>query len=692
MLRNKTAVTIRPRGLSDAQDGTNAFSGAMVSLQNLVLAYHTANVFVPRPAAMKVIDFSGAPVPNPNGIVSEFVPVGTRVYGMVSSPTYAGKDEPFCYDLGSSSFVPISGVTAALLPASPNTTGDWVPPVMRAITDTYLVVTHSGFPGGASPSPYFGWIDTSDYAQTVIGNVTSGSNVITSLYTTVGNSSPILQGVQPGQLLSGTGIPAGAYVVSCTDGVFSLNTLGNTHSNTTLDGLASVAGVLPGMTVSGPGIPSGTYVVSLTGSTATMSQAAIATSTGVAINFAGGGSIMMSANATATANVETISVTGGSLSAPRWGAGNFNTNPLTVVPKCCYGFNSRNYMGVGPYLVYSDPLMPLQVSLASQALLLGDNTDITALAGVPLTSQLTGGVQQSMTVFKGAGTLYQITGDAASSNLADNAVVGSVGTLAPRSIVGTPDGITFLAVDGMRTLGLTGTLSGPVNVDGQGVAIPFLNALYPSRLVAAYAENIYRVTVQDASQPGDPMSEYWFEINKGIWTGPHTITARAVQAYISGASFLLAPFGVNGQIWRSDAIPNYESSYAENGVRLQCQYETVLLPDNQAERWNKVVQGTLVMALASADFVNVQVYDDRGSVLGACAFSGEAVSASLWGSMVWGAFTWGSASSPLREYFLKFPNPLVFRQARVSATFQAASGQAIGNLYFAVQPVNMNDL
>lgn len=691
-LRNKTPVTIRPKGLSDAQDGTNAFPGAMVSLQNLVLAYHTSSVFVPRPAAVKVIDFANATPSNPNGVISEMVVIGSRAYGMVSSAQFAGKDEPFCYDLGSNSFIAISGVTSALLPASPNATGDWVPPVMRAITNTYIVCTHSGFPGGASPSPYFGWIDTSSYAQNVIGNVTSGSKIISSLYTTVGNSAPILQGVQPGQLITGAGIPAGAYVVSCANGTFSLNTTGNTHGTTTLDGLASVAGVAPGMTVSGAQFAPGTYVASISGTTVMLSQAAIGTATATPVNFAGGGSITMSVNATASANVETIAISGGTPSAPRWGAGNFNTNPLTVVPTCCYGFNSRNYVGAGPYLVFSDPIMPLQVSAATQAVLVGDNTDITALAGVPLTSQLTGGIQQSMTVFKGAGTLWQVTGDAASSSFGLNAVAGSVGTLAPRSIVGTPNGTTFLAVDGLRVLTLAGTLSEPLNVDGQGVAIPFLNALYPSRIVAAYAENIYRATVQDASQAGNPSSEYWFDINMRVWTGPHTITARAIQPYISGASFLLAPVGVNGQIWRSDAIPNYNSSYVENGSRLQCQYRTVLLPDNQAERWNKVMQGTLVMALGNADFVNVEADDDRGTTLGACTFNGQAAAATLWGASQWGSGTWGAALSLLREYFLKFPNPLVFRQARVSASFQAGAGQAIGNLYFSVQPVNMNDV
>jgi len=711
-LRGKTPVIIRAKGLSDARDGTNAFPGAMLALQNLVLSYHTDGVFVPRPAAVKVIDFASAPVANPNGVISEMVVVGSRAYGMISSPTYAGKDEPFCYDFSSNSFIPISGVASTLLPLSPNTTGDWVPPVMRAINNTYILCTHPGFAGGAVPGTYFGWIDTSGYSQSVLGNTTLGSNVISSLYTTVGNSAPILQGVQPGQLIANANFPAGTYVVSCANGTFSLNTTGNTHGTTTLDGLASVVGVTPGMTVTGPGIASGTYITAIAGSSVTLSQAASATSTGVAINFSGGGSITVSANATATANGVTVNVTGGTSAAPRWGAGNFNTNPISTIPKTVYGFNSRAYMGSGPFLVYSDPLMPLQVSAASQALLVGDSTDITALAGVPLSSQLTGGVQQSMTVFKGAGTLYQVTGDAAAGNFAVNgtsydvtggggttdggllvnAVAGSVGTLAPRSIVGTPVGTMFMSVDGLRILSLTGSLSEPLNIDGSGVAIPFLNALYPSRIVAAYSENIYRATVQDGSQPGNPTSEYWLDVNTKVWTGPHTITARAAQAYISGASFLIAPDGVNGQIWQSDAIPDFTSTYTENGARLQCQYRTVLLPDNQAARWNKVVQGTLVMSLSNADFANVQVDDDRGSVLGACSFNGAAAAASIWDSFAWGSGTWGAPVSLFREYALQWPNPLVFRQAHVAVTFPAAAGQAIGNLYVPVQPVNMNDV
>jgi len=627
------------------------------------------------------------------GFVSTALVIGSRVYGMVGSLTYAGKDEPFCYDLSTSAFVSISGVSSGLLPTSPATAGDWTPPTMAAVTNSTILVTHPGFAGGSSP--FFGWIDTSGFSSTVMkGNLTTGSPVIRSIYSTVGISDPILQGVQPGQAISGTGIPAGAYVISATTDGFTLSTQGDTVTGiATLTNVHSLTGVEAGMLITGPGIPAGAYIVSVDSATqVTMSANATATANNVALVFSGGGTITMSANATATANIVALTLTGGTSAAPRWGAGNTNTNPLALVPTCTYGFNGRAYYGVGPYLVYSDPLNPMQVSLASQALVIGDSTSITALAGLPLTSQLTGGVQQSMTVFKGAGPVYQVTGDAATSDLTQAVVNGSIGTLAPNTIAATPYGLAFIAIDGLRILQLSGTLSNPLGANGEGVATPFLNALYPSRMCAAYGESVYRVTVQDASVAGNPTYEYWLDIDakEGGWTGPHTFPASFIAAWPAGVTFLMAPYGILGSLWQSDAIPRYDSVFVENGVRLQCRYTTSLLPDNQEGALNRVTQASLTAALASADTMLVSVIDDNGSTIGTSSFNGRAASSSTWGGGTWGTSVWGTGLSPLREYALRFEGPLFFRQASVDVSFGATSGQGIGNLYAKIQTLGLN--
>lgn len=685
--RNAHSVTIRPSTVTDSLDGTNAIEGSMTALQNLILAYHTDGVFAPRPAAVKVADLS--PI-NYAGIVSALFVLGTRAYGFITSSTYSGKDEPFCFDFNTLAFVPLAGVTSALLPNAATSSGDWVPPQIVAATNSIIIFCHPGFIGGTSP--FFGWLDTSGYTSTVMrGNTASGSNVISSVYTLQGNSAPILQGVTPGQAISGAGIPLGAYVVSAVNGTFSLNTTGNTHSNTTLDSLGSTTGVAPGMTVTGPGILVGTTVQTVNSSTSvTLSQAVTATGTGVAINFSGGGSITISANATATANNVALTVAGGTLAAPRWSAGNTNTNPLAQVPTCAAGFNGRGYFGFGPYLVYSDPLNPLQVSLATQALVIGDSTPITALTGVPLTSQLTGGVQQSLTVFKGSGSLYQITGDPLTGNLAQNAVTGSVGTLAPNSLASTPVGTAFMAIDGLRILGLSGTVSEPIGAGGTGVNVPFLNAVYPSRMCADYAENIYRITVQNGAKAGNPFEEYWFDLNRKVWTGPHSFPARLICSNTQSHSSIMAPLNVAASLWQSDSIPTFNSTYTENGQRLQCLYQTTLLSDNNNTSFNRVGQASLTIALASADVATVTVVDDGSNTLGSYTFSGASAPTSLWGSFIWGSGSWGTGVSGLREYALRFAQPLIFRQARVKVAFAATQGQSVGNIYIKLQSMGIN--
>src|ERR1051325_8341604 len=88
-------LTIRPKGASDAHDGTNTFPGAMAALTNLVPSPTTAGVFVPRPAAVQLTDFTGFTSPT---AITALLVIGARIYGMISSGKTAGYDEPFCYD------------------------------------------------------------------------------------------------------------------------------------------------------------------------------------------------------------------------------------------------------------------------------------------------------------------------------------------------------------------------------------------------------------------------------------------------------------------------------------------------------------------------------------------------------------------------------------------------------------------
>jgi len=152
-LRNATPLTFRWRTLSDALDSTNVGRGAAASLQNLIPSLHTRGLFVLRPACIQVASFSGR-------VESAFVS-GARIYGMVTSGTFTGHSEPFCWDTSISSLVAISGVTSANTPVSTSASGDWVPPTIAQVGPRFIY-THPGFPGGATK---FGWVDASNPAS-----------------------------------------------------------------------------------------------------------------------------------------------------------------------------------------------------------------------------------------------------------------------------------------------------------------------------------------------------------------------------------------------------------------------------------------------------------------------------------------------------------------------------------------------
>lgn len=606
---NERPLTVKPKGLSDAIDGTNSFPGAMTVLQNLAPASSTAQVFIPRSAAVEETDFSGFVTPAGG---TALLVVGTRVYGMISSAHFPGKDEPFCYDVAAAAFVTISGTSNANLPTTQSTTGDWQPPHMEMIANR-IIVTHPGFPGASGP--YFGWIDLTNFTSTSLtGDTHTGTKVIDNL-----SSNPVLAGWQVGDAISGTGVGAGATITTLSTG-----------------------------------------------------------------------SITDSVNSTGNHSASALTVTGGTMAAPVWGAGNTNGNPLVAVPAWVSQFNGRAYYSVGNAQVFSDSLNPTQVTNATQVLTLGDSTPFVCSAGLPLNNITTGGIIQALIAVK-AEVMWQITGDQATTNLAANELNVAVGSLAPNTFTPTPLGLAFIAPDGLRIIDFSARVSDPLGANGAGVSVPFINALTPSRMVAAFNQNVLRLSVQSAVAPNQAVLEYWLDFNLKIWTGPHTFPAQQIAAYPPGTphnqGFVSFGYGVDAKLWLSGVNPISSDIYVENGVQLQWSYQTVLLPDNQQMSQNRMGQSAVAMALPGGQVVSFSVVNEIGTVMNQITIASNSAPASIWGSFTWGSAPWGQVTGFFRQYDLPWIAPIIFKQMSVIAVGQSQPGFAIGNLYLKYQPL-----
>lgn len=597
-IRNAKGYTFRPKGLSDALDGSDAFPGAMSVLSNIIPSNDTDGLWEPRPAAVKLSSFGGFSSP---GFVSASLVVGNLEYGMVASALNSGKDQPYVYNLLTGLFLTVSGITSGNVPTSPATSGEWTPPIM-ALVGTRVVVTHPGFPGGAVK---FGWFDISSFSATI--------SVTTNSTTTITSATSLLQaGVQPGQTVTKADVPAGTTIVSIAS-----------------NGLSAV-----------------------------LSAAATGSTT---------------SNAT---------FAGGTPAAPLWGAGDTNIANLPSVPVAVAQFNGRAYFACDGAVLWSDSLLPCNRTNANQAVTFGNGLPVTALGSLPLSSPLTGGIIQAVIAFQGVAAMQQITGDQATSNLAVNQMNVATGTLAPLSITPTNFGLAFMSPEGLRIVDYTARVSDPIGDSGRGVTVPFINAVQPSRICAAATADALRITVQNGGATGSPFEEYWLDMTRKVWTGPHTFPASLIEPW--GNSFVVHPEGVPGTIFRSDAYATSTSTFTENGTALSWKMQTCLLPDNQSVSMNALIESTITMAVPAGYSLTVSALNEEYTALDTVVVSTSGT-LSVWNAFNWGQANWTGNSTFLRQYIVPWSKPLVYKQAFESLIGTSVFGLKIGNSYFKFQ-------
>lgn len=385
--------------------------------------------------------------------------------------------------------------------------------------------------------------------------------------------------------------------------------------------------------------------------------------------------------------------------APVWNAGNITGAsgiPFTIPPIAVAQFFNRAYyivnypspvsgLSAGPMVIWSDVLNPLSATgvggTVVPVLTFGDNTPLTAFGQLRLFNQL-GGIIQALIVFKSTQNIYQITGDAASTSspLAINAMNFATGTMAPLSLCSTPRGLAFVAPDGLRIIDFSANVSDPIGYNGQGVSAPFIYSGAPSRICSACNGNVIRISTQNQLAATGGFQEYWYDIERKIWSGPHTFPAAVIQPY--GNTFIMAGVGLPGALFRSDVVQSANSVFTENNQPLSWSYSTVFLPDTDQLGNIHVSQSLLTCALSTAVApVTVAALDQNGQTIDAVMLSGT-VGAAQWGNFTWGQASWGVAADALNPRKLPWHFPLVFARGQFTVSGQSASPVRMGAFHF----------
>lgn len=391
--------------------------------------------------------------------------------------------------------------------------------------------------------------------------------------------------------------------------------------------------------------------------------------------------VVVHAGFTGTANkIGFIDVT--NPAAPAWSAGDTAPQALAGIPTDVFNFNGRAFYAVNTAtsvaLQYSDILTPQTITNATQVLTLDDTVPITALGGIPLNSPFQGGSTQSLIVFKGVTSMYQILGDAALGTLLRNKLVVPTGTFAANSVCPTPMGLAFVSPEGLRLVTQDGSISDPIGVDGQGVAVPFQYAVVPSRIAAACNGNTIRISVQNGYTASAPTQEYWFDLARKQWSGPHTFAASLIVALSN--VFAKTATGVNAKLFTSDVKQSLTSGYIENGTQLTWSFATPLMPDTDQMSETSIIESTLDLQYPAGvpSFLGI-AYDQNGTLYDSIALAPGGV-ATFWGGFNWGAAVWLGTPNALCPRPLNWHQELVFRRIAFGFSGQSAGDLKIGSL------------
>jgi hypothetical protein len=504
-------IRISPNGLTDAYDVTD-IPGACTVLQNLVPWPGAGKSWVCRPGISAYSGFPGS-LSSP-GFISVLKCFGSRVYGMVATSRNAGYDEPFIYDISTNTMVTVYNVLSTNVPLSPTppwvagsppAVNAWTPPTMDMVGNL-LYVTHPGFPG--TLRNFFGYFNLTNPSLPVwfANNTPLPGGIAT--YTIANGGSGYVNGYYSSvPITGGSGVNASAFI-QVSGGAVVLVIPDNRGAN---------------------------YLNTDTGLSASNTH------------LGGSGSGL---------SLSVSSITTGAIQ-------------LSAVPNWVRQFYNRAYFGVPatatanlPSVVFTNPLS-IDVANANQALTFGNNNPLVAAAPLGLSNQL-GGIINALIVFQDSSNIWQITGDAALSSLSINTLNVATGTNFPRAIAGTPKGLAFIANDGVRIIGFDANVSDPIGDLKLPFTVSFHGVLVPSCSAMSCNASILRVTVANASTRA--LNEYWFDLVKGVWSGPHTCGNLSID--IGDGQFIFGTPQSNGLLYSSptayDVLGN--NSYADFGA------------------------------------------------------------------------------------------------------------------------------
>ena len=357
---------------------------------------------------------------------------------------------------------------------------------------------------------------------------------------------------------------------------------------------------------------------------------------------------------------------------------------MTTVPSWVANLNNRAYFVNGNILNFSDVLVPLTRTNATQALTLGNTSQVYALSGLPIQT-VSSGVTQSLLAFKEF-EVWQITGDPTTTNLSLNYLSLNVGTKSARSVVQTPYGTNFVGIDGpyiVDPIGAVRPLTKEQKTLDQDIQGPFIYCTSLTRVAAGYTGGIYRICLDTMLANTGSVNDYWFDLQARRWNGPHTWPSDCFSQV--GNYFIISHRTLGAALYKSQLFPDSTTVYNDNGTAITFNLESSTFPKDIRMTEKMVIESTIELSSSGASVsYGVTALNDQRGTINSVTITVPAAG-SIWLAFNWGAGNWSSNINIPHVYSVPWTKPLVFQKMALQVTGTASNNIAIGSFFARYQ-------
>jgi hypothetical protein len=306
------------------------------------------------------------------------------------------------------------------------------------------------------------------------------------------------------------------------------------------------------------------------------------------------------------------------------------------------------------------------------------------MSGLPVQTT-SSGIVQALLVFKEF-QIWQVTGDLVTSNLALNYLSLNVGTSAPRSVVQTPYGTNFMAIDGpyvVDALGAVKPLTKTPGENEQDIQAPFIYATQPSRVAAGYSGGVYRINVDTYLNGTTLNGDYWFDLQRRRWNGPHTFAADCLSQV--GNYFVTSHPNYGAKLFKAQLLSDTTTVYNDNGTAITFMLLSSSFPKDASMTQKMVVESTIELSSSGATVnYNITALDGVFNRISSVVIS-VINSNFTWGSSYWGSSYWSSSINIPKVCNIPWDRQLVFQKMSIQVDGSCQNNISIGSTFLRYQ-------